>query len=98
MSKKQWDHISDEAKDLLTRMLCLDANERITAHEALNHPWIKDRDKQSLRKHLDETVEDLKKFNGKRRLKVCRSCCHLSFEFRSFSLLRLILCVCLSRA
>ncbi|KAF0441368.1 Pkinase-domain-containing protein [Gigaspora margarita] len=34
-----WDHISDEAKDLINKMLTYKPDERITAHNALKHPW-----------------------------------------------------------
>ena len=69
MKRKQWDHISDQAKDLVKKMLTLNQNSRITAEEALNHPWIKDREKCAPKKHLLETVEEMKKFNSRRRLK-----------------------------
>ena len=36
-----WNKISSEAKDLITRMLNPNFGERITASEALNHPWFK---------------------------------------------------------
>lgn len=38
-NSKIWKGISEEAKDLLTRMLDPNHNTRITAAEALNHPW-----------------------------------------------------------
>jgi serine/threonine protein kinase len=41
MQCKQWDQISESAKDLVTRLLCLNQNERITIKEALAHPWIR---------------------------------------------------------
>lgn len=41
MRRKQWDHISDSAKDLVRRMLIVDQNNRITVEEALDHPWIR---------------------------------------------------------
>ncbi|CAF2337778.1 unnamed protein product [Rotaria sp. Silwood2] len=66
---KQWEHISESAKDLVTRLLCLDQNERITIKEALTHPWIREREKFALRKHLPDTVEELRKFNARRKLK-----------------------------
>jgi len=35
-----WDHISDEAKDLIKGLLTLDMEKRITIDEALEHPWV----------------------------------------------------------
>ncbi|CAO3701770.1 unnamed protein product [Rhizopus stolonifer] len=35
-----WSHISASAKHLIDRLLTLDPNRRITAEEALRHPWI----------------------------------------------------------
>lgn len=40
MSGPEWESISDEAKDLVSRMLCYDPSNRITAQEILLHPWI----------------------------------------------------------
>lgn len=36
-----WSDISDEAKDLINKMLEYDPDRRITAHDALQHPWFK---------------------------------------------------------
>ncbi|CAG8642426.1 8990_t:CDS:2 [Acaulospora morrowiae] len=36
-----WANISDEAKDLIDKMLAYDPDRRITAHDALAHPWFK---------------------------------------------------------
>lgn len=69
MRKKQWDHISDSAKDLVRLLLTKDPNNRITVEEALNHPWIRERDAFAPKRHLTETVEEIKKFNIRRRLK-----------------------------
>jgi serine/threonine protein kinase len=41
MQSRQWEEISESAKDLCTRLLCLNQNERITIKEALAHPWIR---------------------------------------------------------
>eukprot|EP01136_Pigoraptor_vietnamica_P030704 Opistho-1_new@90312 len=35
-----WDNISAEAKDLVRRLLCVDPSKRLTATEALEHPWL----------------------------------------------------------
>ncbi|KAG1055920.1 hypothetical protein G6F43_002158 [Rhizopus delemar] len=36
-----WDTISDEAKDLITNLLCVDPEKRYTINQFLNHPWMK---------------------------------------------------------
>jgi serine/threonine protein kinase len=36
-----WDSVSDDAKDLITRMLTVDPDQRIQAREALRHPWMR---------------------------------------------------------
>ncbi len=41
MQSKQWDSISETAKELVTQLLCVNQNERITIKEALAHPWIR---------------------------------------------------------
>ncbi|KAL3848158.1 hypothetical protein ACJMK2_019035 [Sinanodonta woodiana] len=66
--EKQWQCISVEAKDLVRKMLEVDPDRRITIEQALVHPWIKDKGKIS-RQHLGETVEELIKFNARRKLK-----------------------------
>jgi len=38
--KKYWSHVSDEARSLIKQMLTVDAQDRITAQEALESPWI----------------------------------------------------------
>lgn len=41
LTGKQWQLISEEAKDLLHRLLESDQHQRITIEDALRHPWIK---------------------------------------------------------
>ncbi|XP_061935476.1 peripheral plasma membrane protein CASK isoform X5 [Apis cerana] len=69
METPLWDNISEPAKDLIQRMLTTDVNHRITIQEVLNHKWLRDRDKGVARIHLAETIEELKKFNARRKLK-----------------------------
>ncbi|KAF2903915.1 hypothetical protein ILUMI_02260, partial [Ignelater luminosus] len=64
----QWEIISDSAKDLIKQMLTVDPAQRITIQEVLSHRWIRERDK-GLRIHLTDTVEELKKYNARRKLK-----------------------------
>lgn len=36
----EWDTVTPEAKDLINKMLTINPAKRITAAEALKHPWI----------------------------------------------------------
>jgi calcium/calmodulin-dependent serine protein kinase len=69
MNLKQWELISDSAKDLIRKMLTVDPSERVTVQEALNHPWIKEREKYAPKRHLSETIDELRKYNSRRKLK-----------------------------
>ena len=86
MNPKQWNDIGESCKDLVQRMLTLDPNERITVFECLNHPWVKDREKYACRNHLPESVEQLKKFNARRKLKV-KCCSYCAWRVKVFLLL-----------
>ena len=37
-----WANISDKAKDLITKLLTYDVEQRPSAEDALKHPWITD--------------------------------------------------------
>ncbi|XP_030265888.1 peripheral plasma membrane protein CASK-like isoform X14 [Sparus aurata] len=84
MNPRQWAHISESAKDLVRRMLMLDPAERITVYEALNHPWLKERDRYAYKIHLPETVEQLRKFNARRKLKGAVLAAVSSHKFNSY--------------
>nr|XP_033803569.1 peripheral plasma membrane protein CASK isoform X11 [Geotrypetes seraphini] len=84
MNPRQWSHISESAKDLVRRMLMLDPAERITVYEALNHPWLKERDRYAYKIHLPETVEQLRKFNARRKLKGAVLAAVSSHKFNCF--------------
>ncbi|XP_047670752.1 peripheral plasma membrane protein CASK isoform X1 [Tachysurus fulvidraco] len=84
MNPRQWAQISESAKDLVRRMLMLDPAERITVYEALNHPWLKERDRYAYKIHLPETVEQLRKFNARRKLKGAVLAAVSSHKFSSF--------------
>ncbi|XP_045686913.1 calcium/calmodulin-dependent protein kinase type II subunit delta isoform X5 [Phyllostomus hastatus] len=65
----EWDTVTPEAKDLINKMLTINPAKRITAAEALKHPWICQRSTVASMMHRQETVDCLKKFNARRKLK-----------------------------
>ncbi|CAL8070683.1 unnamed protein product [Calicophoron daubneyi] len=65
----EWDTVTPEAKSLINCMLTVSPSRRITAAEALKHPWICQRERVASVMHRQETVECLKKFNARRKLK-----------------------------
>uniref|UniRef100_A0A8I6A024 calcium/calmodulin-dependent protein kinase n=1 Tax=Rattus norvegicus TaxID=10116 RepID=A0A8I6A024_RAT len=69
----EWDTVTPEAKNLINQMLTINPAKRITAHEALKHPWVCQRSTVASMMHRQETVECLKKFNARRKLKVGRT-------------------------
>jgi len=66
--------ISDEAKDCIHKMLCVDPAERYTIDQLLEHPWLKspktEESKAAQHKSLSKTQVRLKKFLASRLRKV----------------------------
>uniref|UniRef100_A0A336KAH1 CSON006450 protein n=1 Tax=Culicoides sonorensis TaxID=179676 RepID=A0A336KAH1_CULSO len=65
----EWDTVTPEAKNLINQMLTVNPYKRITASDALKHPWICQRERVASVVHRQETVDCLKKFNARRKLK-----------------------------
>jgi len=65
----EWDTVTPEAKNLINQMLTVNPSKRIRAEEALKHPWICQRERVASVFHRQETVDCLKKFNARRKLK-----------------------------
>uniref|UniRef100_A0A671NCN1 calcium/calmodulin-dependent protein kinase n=1 Tax=Sinocyclocheilus anshuiensis TaxID=1608454 RepID=A0A671NCN1_9TELE len=81
----EWDTVTPEAKNLINQMLTINPAKRITAQEALKHPWVCQRSTVASMMHRQETVECLKKFNARRKLKVCfmvTHTCSLNSNFK----------------
>jgi len=58
--KRYWSHVSDDAKNLITRMLTVDPEKRITAKSALNSRWIKADQSDLDQNELSNNMQDLK--------------------------------------
>uniref|UniRef100_A0A674CZH0 calcium/calmodulin-dependent protein kinase n=1 Tax=Salmo trutta TaxID=8032 RepID=A0A674CZH0_SALTR len=83
----EWDTVTPEAKDLINKMLTINPAKRITASEVLKHPWISHRSTVASCMHRQETVECLKKFNARRKLKVLQTVC-LCFTVRKQEIIK----------
>ncbi len=61
-----WDDISDNAKDLIKKLLVVNPKNRLDADGIMNHPWITGKNPE---KHMPEILKAITEFNAKRRLK-----------------------------
>lgn len=58
----QWEKVSNEAKSLITKMLELNPETRISAEQALNHPWIKSFSNSNINNLSQDTFRNLQNF------------------------------------
>lgn len=61
-----WKTVSDSAKDLISKLFQPDPKRRLTASQALKHPWLQT---QANTAHMGETLVLLSKYNARRKLK-----------------------------
>jgi len=54
-----WEDISDEAKDLIDNLLMVEPDERFTAKEAMEHPWLQGAAKDKIL-HVPEKMTEMK--------------------------------------
>ena len=64
-----WGGVSDEAKDLISKLLVLDVNARLTVDQALSHAWIRKSDKELAERNLEVNLTELKKYQANKRFK-----------------------------
>ena len=67
---EEWDTISNDAKDLIKKILIKDIDKRYSAKEALSHPWIvKNKNKIKLDKaKLKEIIKNLTSYSARLKL------------------------------
>jgi len=68
--EEYWGPVSMDAKNLIDNLLCVDANNRFTAQEALQSNWIALASDETLEKNdMGGNLVELRKFNGKRKFR-----------------------------
>uniref|UniRef100_A0A8P4K6R6 calcium/calmodulin-dependent protein kinase n=1 Tax=Dicentrarchus labrax TaxID=13489 RepID=A0A8P4K6R6_DICLA len=88
----EWDTVTPEAKNLINQMLTINPAKRITADQAIKHPWVCQRSTVASMMHRQETVECLRKFNARRKLKGAILTTMLVSRNFSVGAVRVILC------
>lgn len=64
-----WDDISLSAQDFISKLLVTDPNKRLSANQAMSHPWVREENSAAKTKHIPTTLEKMQEFNAKRKLK-----------------------------
>jgi calcium/calmodulin-dependent protein kinase (CaM kinase) II/calcium/calmodulin-dependent protein kinase I len=67
--EEYWGTVSSEAKDLISSLLTVDANKRLTAGNALENPWITGDDAKLANKDLGVNLQKFRNFNAKRKFR-----------------------------
>lgn len=64
---EEWYDVTGQARDLVSRLLTYEPADRITAKQALRHPWISKRDTVPSKLHRTNTIDELKEYNKQQR-------------------------------
>ena len=67
-SRPEWTNITDEAKDLISKLLVVDPQERLETEQAIEHPWLASYELLPTTP-LELSVESLKEFRDGNRLR-----------------------------
>lgn len=68
--EEYWGPVSDDAKNLISNLLCVKAEDRLTAREALHSNWVAVATDESLEKNeMMDNLMAMRRFNGKRKFR-----------------------------
>lgn len=66
---ENWSAVSDEAKDFIRGLLCVQPDKRLTAEQALEHAWLQVDDESLSQRSLDSNLPSFRDFAAKRRFR-----------------------------
>jgi len=67
--EKYWGTVTDEAKSLIGSLLCVDPKKRLSAVDAMDHPWMQIDSQHLRRSSLFKNIENIRVFNYERKFK-----------------------------
>jgi serine/threonine protein kinase len=67
--EESWSHVSDEAKDLVKKLLVTDPGKRLTSQAAMQSPWMQQGNNLLEKIDLEYTSRRLKTFNARMKLR-----------------------------
>lgn len=67
--EEYWGQVSDDAKNMISKLLTVSPTQRYDAQGAMNNGWIRADDKKLAAQNLGVNLEQMKKFNAKRKFK-----------------------------
>lgn len=67
--EQYWHGVSPQAKDFITKLLTIEPDVRLTAHQALEHPWLQAEVKPAAEEGKDLLPNVTKNFNARRTFK-----------------------------
>lgn len=88
LKEDEWNNISNEAKDLVSKMLTYDYKKRVSTQECLDHPWIRkmiqmhERDEKPLEKDVvSNVINNIRNFNAKEKLQQAAIAYIIHFQY-----------------
>lgn len=80
-SSRYWAGVSMQARDLVSRMLCMDCDERITMAGVLEHPWIVNQQNKEV--DISSSIATIKTFQQNRKMKSTSLAVRATLVFKS---------------
>jgi serine/threonine protein kinase len=80
-----WSHVSNDAKDLIARLLIVNQEARFKVEDALNHSWLKEDEDILKQRQLQRGLTELRKFQAKRKFRAGLKAVHLIARAKTLS-------------